>query len=107
MRGLELREFLRVTNRARTRREEGEEEVAPPLFFVSVASKRLIFLLSSLESAPAGKLASVAFEGITRNRFRAESLKLRAETEKRMTAEGLQLTVAGSQDSKLETRKSV
>ena len=103
MRGLELREFLRVTNRARTRREEGEEEVTPPLFFVSVASKRIMFLVSCLESAPAGKVASVVFEGVTRNRFRVECLRSKAETEKRMTAEGLQQTVAGSRDSKLET----
>jgi hypothetical protein len=63
MRGLELREFLRVTNR--TRREEGEGERAPPLFFADIASKGLKTPVSCLESVFTGDCVSVASTGVT------------------------------------------
>ena len=60
-----MREFLRVTNLTKTRREEGEAEGAPPLFFVNIASKGLKVSVSCLESAFTGDCVSVASTGVT------------------------------------------
>ena len=139
------RTLIRLLYRGRAEGLDGIScGIPPPQFFVNAGSKGLSVLVSRLESAFTGNLASVAFEGVRRNPFKAEGSKLKAETEERikrglqftadssqqegrdgrdgrevprepgifsadelMTAEGLQLAVAGSRESQLETVKSV
>jgi hypothetical protein len=60
-----LREFLRATKRVKARRAEEDTEAAPPLLFVSVASKGLRFSVSCLESVFTGDCVSVASTGVT------------------------------------------
>ncbi|MGB7280935.1 MAG: hypothetical protein WBE13_01635 [Candidatus Acidiferrum sp.] len=65
MKRIELRAFLRVAHCGRRRCEKGEAGGAPPLFFVSVASKGLRFPVSCLESAFTGDCVSVASTRVT------------------------------------------
>jgi hypothetical protein len=92
MRGLELREFLRASKRVKARRAEEDTEAAPPLFFVSVASKGLTFCVSCLESVFTGGCVSVASTGVTGEakieQFRLGSGVLAAEARLVLDAEG-------------------